>query len=731
MTFEAKTLVPLPRRPDAIVPPTGFRRLEGSYAIAVPAKHMLLPWPGLEHIGLASVVALSAPWDFLMLGRLAAILRQRYADLIWTRLTARDDDPGQLLLTVLGALTRRHAVPSAEVWRTATHWARRGDWRRAYHLLGEVLSAAAARPAALVLEDAEQLDSSRSPPFSLLVRSLKSAVPDGLDIILAGCVQRSWHPSVDGVVLGPEQLRLDYQTAERGAAAAGLELTPTTLDRIVAVTDGAGAALEATFSAGAALGSAALAEVITRVSNRQELLAELCGRLLADSDDDTRSALAAATRLGVWHPAIAARAGREAYQAGDLTSSPWWLDLADGWRQLTHAWRGPLRSAAGLTGLDPAELTVVGDHLDREGAAEQALFLYQEARAADRVADSAAKVAGGLASVGSWTALAQLGEQMARASAAAVLDPAGAEDADVQPSGWRRLPHRILRTSPWHRRGLPPRRLTARETADRAPAGSVAAEPRSAAAVHQLGELRVAFGDRCVETWASGRGRAVFEYLVIHRHSRVRRDRLMAVFWPESSADAARNSLNVAIHGLRQTLRAAAGDRPIVICKERSYFIEPDLVIWVDVEAFEERLKSAEQHLNNHEAAQAQTDFEMAVSLYQGDFLADDPDESWGIITREHLRLRYLDALDQLARLRFSAGDYVGCAESCLRILSYDSCREDAHCLLMRCHSRRGQPQLALRQYHSCAAALHQELQLSPAPSTTELFYRIQRRESV
>jgi len=83
----------------------------------------------------------------------------------------------------------------------------------------------------------------------------------------------------------------------------------------------------------------------------------------------------------------------------------------------------------------------------------------------------------------------------------------------------------------------------------------------------------------------------------------------MAVFWPESTADAARNSLNVAIHGLRQTLRTVAGDRPIVICKEHSYFIEPDLGIWVDVEAFEERLKSAEQHLNTDDAAQAQTDF--------------------------------------------------------------------------------------------------------------------------
>ena len=324
----------------------------------------------------------------------------------------------------------------------------------------------------------------------------------------------------------------------------------------------------------------------------------------------------------------------------------------------------------------------------------------------------------------------QLGEQIARASPATILDPAEAQDPDGQPSGWQWLSRRILRTSPWRLRKPAPRR----EMAAGAPTGSVAAdapEVQPAVTVHLLGELRVAFGGRSVEAWASGRGRAIFEYLVVHRHSRVRRDRLMAVFWPESSADAARNSLNVAIHGLRQTLRTVAGNRPIVICKEHSYFIEPDLGIWVDVEAFEERLKSAEQHFNTDEAAQAQTEFEMAVSLYQGDFLADDPDEPWGIVTREHLRLRYLDALDQLARLRFSAGDYAGCAETCLRILSYDTCREDAHCLLMRCHSRRGQPQLALRQYHSCAAALRQELQLSPAPSTTELFYRIQRRESV
>src|SRR5262249_56920662 len=40
---------------------------------------------------------------------------------------------------------------------------------------------------------------------------------------------------------------------------------------------------------------------------------------------------------------------------------------------------------------------------------------------------------------------------------------------------------------------------------------------------HLFGELRVAFQDRPVEIWSSGRGRAVFEYLLVNHHSKVRR----------------------------------------------------------------------------------------------------------------------------------------------------------------------------------------------------------------
>jgi len=248
---------------------------------------------------------------------------------------------------------------------------------------------------------------------------------------------------------------------------------------------------------------------------------------------------------------------------------------------------------------------------------------------------------------------------------------------------------------------------------------------------HLLGELRVAFQDRPVEIWSSGRGRAVLAYLLVNRHSKVRRDRLMSMFWPEASPDAARNSLNVAIHGLRQSLRAAAGDAAVVIHKDQAYFIDPTLDVWVDIEAFEEQLKAAHQHLASEELVKAERAFEAATWLYQGEFLADDPYEEWAIVAREQLRLCYLDALDRLGALRLDSGDYVGCIAVCLKLLAYDSCREDAHCRLMRCYSRQGQAQLALRQYHSCVTALRTELDVAPASATIELFDRLHRRESI
>ena len=74
--------------------------------------------------------------------------------------------------------------------------------------------------------------------------------------------------------------------------------------------------------------------------------------------------------------------------------------------------------------------------------------------------------------------------------------------------------------------------------------------------MHLLGPLCVAVDDVPVGDWPSARCRSLFGYLLTHREPWPPREVLMDVFWPESQPEASRNSLNVAIHGLRRALRA-------------------------------------------------------------------------------------------------------------------------------------------------------------------------------
>ncbi len=261
-------------------------------------------------------------------------------------------------------------------------------------------------------------------------------------------------------------------------------------------------------------------------------------------------------------------------------------------------------------------------------------------------------------------------------------------------------------------------------------AGGRAAHLSGELAVHLLGPLYVAIDDVAVEDWPSARCRSLFGYLLTHREPWPPREVLMEVFWPESSPEASRNSLNVAIHTLRRTLRTIT-DMPVVVHCGGVYRINRDLRLWLDVDEFDSRVKSGCRFEDAGEIDQATRDYECAGELYRGDFLADDPYEDWAALSRERLRLAHLDALGRLSNLYFNAGHYTACASLCQRIIERDPCREDAHRRLMRCYSRQGQPHLALMQYRICARALADELGVETDPSTMELHQNIRRHERV
>ena len=251
-------------------------------------------------------------------------------------------------------------------------------------------------------------------------------------------------------------------------------------------------------------------------------------------------------------------------------------------------------------------------------------------------------------------------------------------------------------------------------------------EPPPALVVYCLGQFRVYQEEHPVEDWPSGKGKAIFKYLVTHRQRPVVKEVLMELFWPGAHPDAARNNLNVAIYGLRQALRATRPDFSHVLFQDDCYLLNPDLPVWIDAEEFGKHFKLAQEMEQRGDQAAAIREYHAAEALYDGEFLEEDRYEDWLIPRRQRYQDDYLKLLDCLSRCYLDSADYSACVTMCRKMLTVDRCREEAHRRLMRCYSQQGQAYLALRQYHICVNALKSELDVSPTQKTQNLYDQIQ-----
>jgi len=150
-------------------------------------------------------------------------------------------------------------------------------------------------------------------------------------------------------------------------------------------------------------------------------------------------------------------------------------------------------------------------------------------------------------------------------------------------------------------------------------------DDRPTLTVRCLGPLRVSRGTAIWGAPAARRARSVLEYLVLHRDRPVPKEVLMDHFWPEATPAAARNSLNVAIHGLRRFLREHDGCSGHVVFRNHSYLLDPDLRMWVDLDEFHARLAAARRCRRWGREDEELAELEAAEALGTGDLFEDDP----------------------------------------------------------------------------------------------------------
>ena len=232
--------------------------------------------------------------------------------------------------------------------------------------------------------------------------------------------------------------------------------------------------------------------------------------------------------------------------------------------------------------------------------------------------------------------------------------------------------------------------------------------------IRLFGALDLRYGDRLLSPLASARAETLLAYLVLHRDTPQSRQHLAFVLWPDSSEAQARTNLRHVLHDLR---RGASRRRSLPRCLAAHAAMANGCSYWLDVAAFEDALARA----RGNDADGGIAALQEAITTYAGDLL-DGCYDDWLQAPREHLRMRYLEALERLTTLLSEHGDYAQATGYAERLIHNDPLNEEAYRLLMRLHEARGQLARALQTYHLCSATLERELGVEPSPATREAY---------
>jgi DNA-binding SARP family transcriptional activator/TolB-like protein/Flp pilus assembly protein TadD len=195
-----------------------------------------------------------------------------------------------------------------------------------------------------------------------------------------------------------------------------------------------------------------------------------------------------------------------------------------------------------------------------------------------------------------------------------------------------------------------------------------------------------------------------------------RRDKLLALFWPESDELHARAALNQALYVLRTEL----GDDAIAARGNEEVGLNYD-GLWCDVIAFEDALDAGRPA--------------DALSVYRGDLLdgfhvSDLPEfERWLERERERLRHRAADGTWVVAETLASQGDVVEAERWARRVSDLLPADETVARRLMTFLRDVGDRAAAVRAYEKFATSLKTEFELEPSAETSALANAIRRED--
>jgi ATP/maltotriose-dependent transcriptional regulator MalT/two-component SAPR family response regulator len=247
--------------------------------------------------------------------------------------------------------------------------------------------------------------------------------------------------------------------------------------------------------------------------------------------------------------------------------------------------------------------------------------------------------------------------------------------------------------------------------------------------IETLGEFLVYRGDSLIEDkeWDRSQPKQLLKVIVSYRAKKISKEALMDQLWPEERPKAAENDFKTALQRLRKSLEPTPSKdfgSSYIHLYNNVVSIDPELCE-VDADEFLFLFKKGEEKEKAGDVKEALSNYNKAIEMYKGDFLADELYIPWADQRREELKGKYIELLGRAAHLHDRQGTVKKAVECYKKAIRADSLLEESYQKLMTLYSSRGMYNEALRTYETCKKVLNEELKTKPDPMTTALYNKI------
>jgi ATP/maltotriose-dependent transcriptional regulator MalT len=247
--------------------------------------------------------------------------------------------------------------------------------------------------------------------------------------------------------------------------------------------------------------------------------------------------------------------------------------------------------------------------------------------------------------------------------------------------------------------------------------------------IRTLGEFTVRRnGDRIADArWAGQRQKLLLKAIIVNGCREIPKDLLMEALWPDSPPAAALRRFKITLHRLRRILEPETARHPGSSCISlKDNLVSLDMArCRVDATEFLALCNQIRQLKRDDDEAQLQLACRLAVDIYTGDFLPEEPYLSGAETKRAALKARYLGVLLDLAGLCERSGKLEAAQRHYTAVIQGDPLQELAHQRLMTLLYRQGRRSAAVKIYRDLTETLSRELDTAPDPATTRIYEKI------